>query len=99
MNTQIVPIPRAAVTVREATVADVSFIDALQKVHRKQVGFMARSWIEEKIAKGEVLVAEEAIVDRGLSNVEVGDGTSAQQSTVNNQPSRLGYIMGVDRYF
>ncbi len=54
----IIPIPPTAVSIRDAVSGDVPFIDTLQKLHSKQVGFMRTSWIEAKIAKGEVLVAE-----------------------------------------
>ena len=57
---EIVPIPKADVTVRLATLADVPFIDSLQKKFGKQLGFMADSWLASRIAKGEVLVADGA---------------------------------------
>jgi hypothetical protein len=53
----IIPLPPIDVSVRDATLADVSFVDGLQKLHNRQVGFMRTSWIEVKIAKGEVIVA------------------------------------------
>jgi N-acetylglutamate synthase-like GNAT family acetyltransferase len=55
----IVPIPRASVSVRDATLADVAFIDQLQKPHAHQVGFMRTSWIEAKIKSGQVVIAED----------------------------------------
>src|SRR5690242_129421 len=62
MSSAIVPIPlpRADVSVREATLADVAFIDSLQKLHERQVGFMRTSWIEGKIKAGQIVVAAEA---------------------------------------
>src|SRR4051812_519522 len=56
----IVPIPKIDVSVREATLADVPFIDQLQKLHRAGVGFMHRGTLEGKIKAREVLVAEDA---------------------------------------
>jgi N-acetylglutamate synthase-like GNAT family acetyltransferase len=56
----LVHIPRAEVSIRDATAADIPFIDSLQKIHRNGVGFMARAWIEGKIEKGEIVVAEDA---------------------------------------
>ncbi len=53
----IIPIPPTAVSIRDAVSGDVPFIDTLQKLHSKQVGFMRTTWIEAKIAKGEVIVA------------------------------------------
>ena len=52
-----VPLPPAPVTVRPATPDDLPFIDALQKKHAKQVGWMPRQQLEGKIAAGNVLVA------------------------------------------
>jgi N-acetylglutamate synthase-like GNAT family acetyltransferase len=57
---QIVPIPKVSVSVREARLDDVPFIDRLQKMHGDRVGFMATSWLDAKIAKGEIIVAEDA---------------------------------------
>src|SRR5687767_13612386 len=92
---QIVPIPQADVTVRDATMADVAFIDSLQKIHRDRVGFMATAWIEGKIAKREIIVAEEV----GSSELVVGSGDGSSLPTTNSQlPTPLGYCMGVDRY-
>ena len=54
---EIIPLPQIDVSVREATLADLSFVDHLQKLHSNQVGFMRTSWIETKIAKGQVIVA------------------------------------------
>jgi hypothetical protein len=53
-------IPKADVTVRDATLADVAFMDRLQKMHSKQLGFMRTSWFETKINKREVIVAVDA---------------------------------------
>ena len=36
----VLPAPRAAVSVRAATIDDLSFIDALQKQHTQMVGWM-----------------------------------------------------------
>ncbi len=56
---QKLPAPAASnVTVRPANLADVPFIDALQKKTGDALGFMATSWIEGKIAKEKVLIAE-----------------------------------------
>src|SRR5438309_8988124 len=53
------PAPRHPISIREATMADIPFIDALQKIHKPQVGFMYMETLEEKIALKHVLVAED----------------------------------------
>ncbi len=55
----IVPIPRVPIDVRVATMADLAFIDSLQRLHTKMVGWMPTKQLESKIAAGHVLVAEE----------------------------------------
>src|SRR5688572_5193766 len=59
MTTSLVPIPPCDVNVRAATMDDVAFIDALQKLHTRMVGWMPTKQLEGKIAAGHVLVAEE----------------------------------------
>ncbi len=54
----IIPVPRIPITVRPATMDDLSFIDGLQKKHTKQVGWMPTKQLEGKINAGHVLVAE-----------------------------------------
>src|SRR5690242_15652940 len=53
------PVARVPVTVRPATLDDLPFIDALQKKHSKQLGFMSRATLEGKVRLGHVLIAEE----------------------------------------
>ncbi len=52
------PTPRTPITVRPGTLADLAFIDQLQKKNTKQVGFMQTKALEGKIRAGHVLVAE-----------------------------------------
>lgn len=61
----LLPLPKCDVTIRDATLADVPFIDVLQKKHGKQVGFLRTAAIEGKIAKAEIIVAEDAGVPVG----------------------------------
>jgi hypothetical protein len=86
----IIPIPRCDVNVRLAMSGDLPFIDSLQKLHKKQVGFLATSWIESRIAKKQVLVAEESVVS-SPSSVATDHGPR----TTDN---RLGYIISQDKY-
>jgi ribosomal protein S18 acetylase RimI-like enzyme len=53
------PEPRVPVTVRAGTLADIPFIDSLQKTHAKMVGFMPAMQLEGKVNAGHVLVAED----------------------------------------
>ena len=53
----MIPAPRCPITIRPATMADIPFIDSLQKMHKKQVGFLHRGTLEGKIEAGHVLVA------------------------------------------
>jgi hypothetical protein len=46
-------------TVRPAVAADYPFIDRLQDMHSKALGFMRKAALEGKIALGEVLIAED----------------------------------------
>src|SRR4051812_11126534 len=52
------PLPRLPITVRAATVDDLPFMDGLQKLHSKQVGWMPTAQFEGKIRAGHVIVAE-----------------------------------------
>jgi len=55
----VVPSPRGEpITVRAGTLADVPFIDGLQKIHTHMVGWMPTKQIEGKIALGHVIIAE-----------------------------------------
>ena len=58
------------------------FIDGLQKLHRKMVGFMPRAQLVANIEKGRVLVAE---------SVVGADGAATP-------PTRVGYIIASDKY-
>jgi hypothetical protein len=67
------------VTVRVA-IADLEFVDALQKLHREQIGFLKTVAIEGKIERGEIIVAEDESgpvgyimgTDRYHKHVDVG---------------------------
>jgi len=54
------PVPRVAIAIRPGIASDFEFIDALQKEHRNQVGFMMRPLVEEYLSRGEALIAEDA---------------------------------------
>ncbi|MGB7159777.1 MAG: hypothetical protein WBD40_17050, partial [Tepidisphaeraceae bacterium] len=51
------PEPREAITIRPGGLSDVPFMDELQKLHSKQVGWMPTAQFEGKIKAGHVLIA------------------------------------------
>jgi N-acetylglutamate synthase-like GNAT family acetyltransferase len=57
---ELATIPKIDLTIRPATVEDVPFIDSLQKIHRKAVGFMPQGQLVGKINAGDVIIAEDA---------------------------------------
>src|SRR4051794_17763879 len=101
----IIPIPRCDVSIRPATLADIPFIDALQKKQSKNLGFLQTAALEGKIKAGHVLIAEEVTglpdlrvpsEDLGLSETPSGVTQSSVLSPVH---SPVGYCIGNDRYF
>lgn len=52
------PQPRVPITIRPGEMRDVAFLDSLQKLHTKQVGWMPTAQFEGKIKLGHVLIAE-----------------------------------------
>ena len=52
------PVPRCPITVRPGTIDDLPFIDRLQKMHTKQVGWMPTKQLEGKIRLQQCLIAE-----------------------------------------
>jgi hypothetical protein len=55
----IVPVARTPIAIRPAVPADLAFIDELQDKHYKMVGYMPTRQLEEKIARGHVIIAED----------------------------------------
>lgn len=85
------PTPRVPITIRPGTMDDVPFLDSLQKLHTKQVGWMPTAQFEGKIKAGHVLIAEESIARGPLSvATDVGPRTTDH---------RVGYCIGNDQYF
>ncbi len=52
------PLPSVNVTTRPGVLSDVPFLDSLQKLHTKQVGWMPTAQFEGTIKLGHVLIAE-----------------------------------------
>ena len=53
------PLPQIDIAIRPAVLSDIPFMDRLQKLHTRQVGWMPTAQFEGKIAAGHVLIAEE----------------------------------------
>jgi hypothetical protein len=85
----IIPIPKMPITVRVATLDDLPFIDKLQKIHSKMVGWMPGKQLEGKIEAGEVLIA-----DVGCASAHHEEGRCAEA-----HPTSVGYVISRDQYF
>ena len=89
-------IPRCEIAIREATMNDLPFIDSLQKMHSKMVGWMPTKQLEGKIAAGQVLMAEgEAVGGEAVKREDADCFTASQLHCVTS----LGYCIAQDRYF
>ena len=55
----VLPATRVPIRVRPGTLADVPFMDGLQKLHTRQVGWMPTKQFEGKVKLGHVLIAED----------------------------------------
>jgi hypothetical protein len=78
---------------------DVPFLDSLQRLHTKQVGWMPTKQFEEKVTLGHVLIAEEKETADCADNA---DNTNSMHSSVQSAKSvvqPLGYCIGNDQYF
>ena len=99
----IIPIPQRTVAIRVATMADLPFLDALQKKHSKQLGYFPTKQFEGYIEGGHVLVAESVGVrQRAAGSEEEPEGASWSSLPTAYcplpAPSPLGYIISRDRY-
>jgi hypothetical protein len=56
----IIPVPRVDVSVRVATLADIPFMDSLQKANNKALGHFPTKQFEGYVEMGAVLVAQTA---------------------------------------
>jgi hypothetical protein len=93
----MIPIPRVAVTIRPGVLSDVPFMDALQRMHTKQVGFFPTAQFEGNIKQGKVLVAEQR-VEGGEERGE-NSGLLSTVSSPLSPAQPVGYCIGSDRYF
>ncbi len=96
---EVCPLPALPITTRLATMADLPFLDALQKKYHKQLGFFPRAQLEGYVAGGHVLVAEEngrVGVGLGVGPETNSDPTHTRTPTHTHSP--LGYCISKDRY-
>jgi hypothetical protein len=101
LPTSPLPVPPPCdVAIRPAAIDDVPFIDALQKMHSRMVGWMPTKQLEGKIGAGHVLVAEEV---RGQkSEVSEDRVVGSPRLTSDLRPLTsvpVGYCIGHDQYF
>jgi hypothetical protein len=89
-----VPEPRVPITTRVATMADLPFMDALQKKHSKQLGYFPTKQFQSYIEGGHVLIAQEVTGYSLLVTGEESVASNKEQVTSNT----LGYIISKDRY-
>ncbi len=88
---QIIPVPKCAVSIRQATLEDLPFIDGLQKKQTKQVGWFPRKTIEGKIGAGHVFSGM-GLRQRRVLQQDMGETPMPQEE-------RVGYLIGNDQYF
>src|SRR3954451_12105249 len=107
----IIPVPKIPISIRPGTVEDIPFLDSLQKMHTKQVGWMPTAQFEGKIKLGHVLVAEQRDEEterhvRGDREVTRDEVKGADCSSAHSVSSSLclsvstpvGYLIGNDQY-
>ena len=83
------PAPRVNINIRPAVLSDIPFMDSLQKLHTKQVGWMPTKQFEGKIALGHVLIAEEVAEKVDSCQLIVGSAEkSSSLTTINYQLPR-----------
>ena len=113
MNSSLpIPVSRTPISIRVAALADLPFIDALQKQHTRQLGYFPTKQFEDYISRGEVLVAEDGDemenVKWKMENGNAGSGRRGAASaapasshlpfSICHFPSLLGYVISRDRY-
>ena len=96
------------IRIRAGVLGDVPFMDSLQKMHSKQVGFFPTGQFEGNIKQGRVLVAEEVggeVASR--ESLVASEAQNSAASPLSTNDSRLttsagtpiGYCIAADRYF
>ena len=105
MGVLMIPQPRVALRIREATMDDLPFLDRLQKLHGKAVGYFPTGQFRGYIEQRAVLIAEEARPERHEGteaprhegpDVAGSDPSCLRASVPSCLP--LGYLISKDRY-
>src|SRR4051812_21098875 len=98
----IIPVPKIPISIRAGTVEDIPFLDRLQKLHTKQVGWMPTAQFEGKIKLGHVLIAEGREENLTTDYTDVTDkklNSHLSVQSVQSVVQPLGYCIGNDQYF
>jgi hypothetical protein len=96
---------RVPVVIRAGELRDVPFMDSLQKMHAKMVGFFPTAQFEGNIRAGRVLIAEEVQSDECRVQNEEGSGDSSSSLCTHHSAlctcprTPVGYCIAADRYF
>jgi len=94
------PGARVPISIRVGTMADLAWIDALQKLHNKMLGFMPLGQLKGYVEAGNVLVAESGGGECGRPARTESDGAIHMPAGGTPAlPDPLGYIIARDKYF
>ncbi|MEM7806675.1 MAG: GNAT family N-acetyltransferase [Planctomycetota bacterium] len=93
--------------IRPGTADDLAWIDEMQKAHREQLGFLPFVALQQKIDRGEVLVAESLKLEGGSlkgQNAETDDPSASSSFKIppssfpSSAGSPRGFLIASDRY-
>ena len=103
------PEPKVPISVRKAVMADLKFVDDLQKSCPGALGFQFESALIKRIEQGNILIAEVPVnadggagvspADRAQPESRLSHGCAAMAGETPTPPKRVGYCLGVDRYY
>ena len=96
------PLPRIGISIRPGVLGDVPFMDSLQKLHTRQVGWMPTKQFEGKINARHVLIAETSAVGATPASPvspDRADSPRAGDAGVAPAKTPVGYLIGNDQYF
>lgn len=91
-------VARMSINIRPATLADLPFIDRLQKAQSREVGFLPTAALEGKVRLGQCLIAE-AVGSRQRAEGSEENADVGLPTAYCLPPTPIGYLIGSDRYF